>query len=369
MLNRMDLLLVVAAICALVVSLSAEFGPSGYTEYLPGSSSSRIVLSAPHGGSVKPSDIPNRDAGCWSDFNAGCTWSHTCGEKDKSRCKASVYQDYYTLNLSTLIRRELQNLTGVTPHLVISHLHRSKLDPNREVKEAAFDVISATTAWWEYHNFLLQAKETVGRSGPGLLLDIHGQSHPEKWIELGYIIRGNNLDSGNFTSDMSSIRNLAATLQNRVEFDDLLRGPSSFGAMLETRGYKVVPSPKHPGPDGGKYYNGGYITRAYGSQEGGQMDAIQIESPRVLRGEDVSPAYAKDLAEVIVEFMRMHYNDFNPGAGDVTGEFDSTTQPISGGSKNTTQSTSGGLSREPQGYTHALVLVFGALLWISIAGH
>lgn len=144
-------------------------------------------------------------------------------------------------------------------------------------------------------------------SGPGLLLDIHGQGHSENWIELGYAVTGSRLDSGNLVQRYSTIRSLAAS--SPETFDDLLRSGSSLGGILQDSGYKVVPSPNHPGPDGGNYYSGGYISKTYGSKYGGDVDAIQIESPRSLRSSSASPPYAQDLAQAIVDFMDLYYQD------------------------------------------------------------
>ena len=70
----------------------------------------------------------------------------------------------------------------------------------------------------------------------------------------------------------------------------------------------MVPSEEYPSPGDGKYYTGGYITRTYGSLEGGQVDAIQIESPRILRGGDAKmDAYVKALAKVVVRFYEENY--------------------------------------------------------------
>jgi len=56
---------------------------SQYVEYLP-SSGLPVILSAPHGGFVRPYDVPDRDAGCWTD-QTNCTWTHNCGVKNPQK--------------------------------------------------------------------------------------------------------------------------------------------------------------------------------------------------------------------------------------------------------------------------------------------
>ena len=46
-----------------------------YVEYRPGTLN--VILSAPHGGSLRPDSIPDRSIGCWDGFQ--CIWSHDCG--------------------------------------------------------------------------------------------------------------------------------------------------------------------------------------------------------------------------------------------------------------------------------------------------
>ena len=52
---------------------------TGYVQYLTGTGLN-VILSAPHGGTETPAEIPDRDAGCWT--GSQCIWSHTCGTKD-----------------------------------------------------------------------------------------------------------------------------------------------------------------------------------------------------------------------------------------------------------------------------------------------
>ena len=102
-----------------------------------------------------------------------------------------------TLNIGEGLYAGLTERFGKSPHLVISKLHRfkyeiilsrnniqivylfyrSKLDPNREIKEAAEGDPLAKKAYNIYHDYIRDARTTLGEEGPGLILDIHGQAH------------------------------------------------------------------------------------------------------------------------------------------------------------------------------------------------
>ena len=56
-------------------------GSDDYVTYMPGELP--VILSAPHGGRLKPEHLPNRTVGC---FREGvCDWRYNCGEQDFTR--------------------------------------------------------------------------------------------------------------------------------------------------------------------------------------------------------------------------------------------------------------------------------------------
>lgn len=74
-----------------------------------------------------------------------------------------------------------------------------------------------------------------------------------QWAELGYLIRGDDLDKNNSTNpELTSIRRLGGAV--KIPFEDLLRGSGSFGDMLEKESFESVPSPSKPGPSGNPYF-------------------------------------------------------------------------------------------------------------------
>ena len=57
-------------------------------------------------------------------------------------------------------------------------LLRAKLDVNREIEEATFNISDAIAAYYDYSFFINKAKSSITRhgTGRGLLLDIHGSA-------------------------------------------------------------------------------------------------------------------------------------------------------------------------------------------------
>jgi hypothetical protein len=87
-----------------------------------------------------------------------------------------------------------------------------------------------------------------------------------------------------------------------------LRGESSFGGLMQRRGFASVPSPAQPHAGETKFFGGGYNTRRYASPGGGTIFGLQIESPRPgLR--DTAPnrsAFAAVFVEVVIDYLEIH---------------------------------------------------------------
>ena len=232
------------------------FGRSNYVEYLAGDMP--VIFSAPHGGALKPAEIPDRKDG---EFTS----------------------DAYTEELARTVQQVFRNCFGHSPHVVICRLERRKVDCNRDLEQGAGADPGARQAWHDYQRFVETARSNVlARTGKGFYIDLHGQSHAIKRVELGYCLthsqlpNADNVLNGPEFANRSSIRSLAQ--RTGVPFAELLRGTNSFGALLAAKGYRAVPSPAMPNPGrGNAYFDGGYNVRRHGSANGGAIDGVQME--------------------------------------------------------------------------------------------
>ena len=270
------------------------YGRRDYVEYIPGTLP--VILSSSHGGRVTPNEIPNRTFGV-------------------------VRNDTNSLELTVAMRQALIDLTGQAPHVIYSHLHRSKLDANREIVEAAQDNPYAEQAWEEFHEWIKVARTAVAADyGKGMYFDIHGHGHDIERLELGYLLTSEELNRPDASLNSlavvaeTSIRDLGRT--SPIAFSHLLRGPKSLGGLFAEEEIPSVPSPIAPGPGDAPYFRGGYNTREYGSYYDAEVvSGIQIEHH--YRGVRDTPdnrfVYATKAARVIRDFMLEHYGFFDTG--------------------------------------------------------
>ena len=316
-------------------------------EYIPGNIP--VVISAPHGGKQTPSGLPTRSG---------------CGTNEED-------------NNTDILIREIQKQTyaqmGGYPHIIINNLSRSKLDPNRIESVATCNNAITVPYFTAYNDFIDDAVTTIMTDyGKGLYIDLHGQSHTPKRIDVGHNISTSTLDSGTLsnTIDYSTIDNLKNDNLQNLSLDDLVRGSQSFGNLFQTTGgayynsvssglyqqcsksdgYRAVPSNYNSGgcndttPNGSAYFAGDYYSNVrHGSGNtgtstslvgggslnggGGTIDGLMTEVNRDVRhlgsvyngsssynrtdSKDPTLYYfAQDYASVIVAYIDAHYNDF-----------------------------------------------------------
>jgi hypothetical protein len=263
-----------------------SFGPDSFIEWIAGDLP--LVLSAPHGGASTPATIPDRTVG-------------------------TTTRDLNTQELAREIADAFQERLGRRPHLVLSRLHRLKLDPNRDIVEGAAGNPVAENAWREYHGFI-EGAIAESRRGPavGFYVDLHGHGHPIQRIELGYLIGAAKLDltdaqlDADPTAQSNSARALALLTDRPLS--QVIRGPQSLGAWLATEGYATVPSPADPSPGAAPYFEGGYSTERHGTSADNRFAGVQAELN--FTGIRDTPAnrqaFARKLVTALEGFLRDH---------------------------------------------------------------
>ena len=262
-----------------------QLSASGYVEIWPGTLP--VVLSAPHGGTEKPAGLPDRTYG-----------------------KGTL--DANTRPLAYAIREAFTRRFGEAPPLVVCLIARRKVDCNREIREGAQGNVSAEQVWHEFQDAITAAEAKVLEKHPhGIYFDIHGHGHPSPRVELGYALTAEELAWPDLKLNAPDIaaRSTVRLLDGAspVTFAELVRGPLSFGAMLEHRGIRAVPSPENGLKAGDIYFGGGYNVRTHGSEDGKGLDAIQIEAPEMLRKTpEARESLARAIVDSTVEYLEKH---------------------------------------------------------------
>lgn len=280
-------------------------GRNGYIEYYPGNSP--MIFAAPHGGLLKPDEIPPRT-----------TDSTSCDAPD-----IVTLADLYTRELVMEIRTAFYNRTGRYPHVVVNRVHRARVEPNRDLLAGACQDPEAEIAWNEYHEFIEVAKARVEADhGRGWFTDIHGHAHPIKRLELGYLLEGSDLRLSDATLDgnvayenESSFRTLSAN--TTVSFSRVLRGPAGLGTLLQAEGYASVPSGSTPAPLAGEpYFSGGYSTDRHTCiRITTNICGLQIEHDSTVKVPQSARAnYAAALVRTYETYLAQNFG-FNLGTG------------------------------------------------------
>lgn len=271
------------------------FGTNNYVEYQIGTLP--MVISVSHGGNIEPASIPNRT------------------------CNNPVYAvDVYTIETALEIKNKIFELTGCYPHLIISHLKRNKLDPNRNLADGACGNPEAETAYQDFHNFITTARNTANLqyNNNTLFFDLHGHGNPIQRVELGYLLYDDELELSDITLNTaqyinySSIKNLVTTNINNYTHAQLLRGPYALGTLLSNRNYPSVPSQTIPFPGANSnYFSGGYITANHTCYNpDAQINGLQIELnfSNLRDTPENRTAFANAFSEALIEFLNKHFN-------------------------------------------------------------
>jgi hypothetical protein len=259
----------------------SQFFADRTVEYVPGTLP--LIIVAPHGGQLIPADIPDRKDGV------------------KTR---DAETDLLAIALAGAIARRC----GSKPHLILCHLHRRKVDCNRDALTGTGGNPKALATWSAFHEAIAKARAV---SEQGLFVDVHGHSHPVPRVEIGYLLGAEQLrQTGPAFSALAPFSSLAAVARRSPgTFEGLLRGPLSLGGLLERSGHPSVPSPSMPHPGGDPYFQGGYNAARYRSiGVDDEFSALQIECPRpgVRDTPENRLLFADSFAAAIEEWLAHH---------------------------------------------------------------
>jgi len=251
-----------------------------------------VVIVAPHGGDLSPSELPDRNC-------AGCV----------------TLNDANTQALAEEIAAAFQRRIGRRPFVVINRLHRRKFDGNRELTEATGGFAQLTGMWEYWQANIDSARARAARThARAILIDLHGHAHAIPRLELGYMLSASQLR----LSDAQLLPLLPGTSITRLHqlkpMGDsgaaLVRGPRALGSRLAALGLPSVPSDVTPAPLAGEdYFSGGYNTQRHGSASGGAVDAIQIECHNIGVRDTAAnrTAFAEALVTALLGMLEDYY--------------------------------------------------------------
>jgi N-formylglutamate amidohydrolase len=226
-----------------------------------------VIITAPHGGRLPVPGLLAREGNGIERF--------------------ATVRDERTDRLASRAAELLEELLGQRPYLVIAQFDRRYLDVNRPASEA-FESPEAEPYYQAYHDAVKTACMAVREKwGRGLLLDIHGQSA----VELG-VYRG--------SQDGLTVKKLL----EQFGWEAYL-GSESVCGQLEQKGIPILPSLDKNDKEN-EEFKGGYIVKTYGSHQGTEIDAIQLEFGIRLRERENIEKTAASLASSIAAFSHKY---------------------------------------------------------------
>lgn len=236
-----------------------QFDNHKWTEVIVGDMP--LVISVPHGGALNPEEIPDRD------------------------CEGAVtVTDGRTIQTVKAIREAFLAKYHKSPYIIISHLSRKKVDQNREIEIATCGNALAKQGWNYFHSSIDTAlTDAVRKFGHTIYIDFHGQSHPNRRLELGYSLTSQNLQDLFVGKEIKAAKH--TSLQNYLQkhpertLSEMLFGKGAFGSIIYNLGKPATPALQDPHPvEDEKFFSGGYNTRRYTSSAHPLVFGWQIEA-------------------------------------------------------------------------------------------
>jgi len=231
-----------------------------------------LIISVPHGGALECENIPKRSQGI-------------LGRDGRTIEIAKILVE----RINLLLKK--QNLENNKSSYIISNVHRSRIDMNRDETEA-FNPNSdiAREIYNSYHNNLMESvRDNLKLLDHSLLIDIHGfekKNRPSGYRDVDIILGTNNF------------KTLFLEPILRKDWGNNIRG-KIIKKFLE------LEIPIAPGNPKRREYvlTGGYITKKYGASQVPKSQAIQIEFSDKIRLQDqkLRELVLNSLAEIFVK--------------------------------------------------------------------
>lgn len=266
------------------------FGKNNWTECIVGDIP--LIITAPHGGNIQPAGIPIR-----------------------SCSGAATANDANTQPLTREIRAYMRNTYGKSPYIIVNHLHRNRIDQNRDLHEAICEHTDLMTeAWNDFHGYVDTALwKAVTEHGYALYIDIHGHGRSTPRLEIGYRLSATDLKrlydspalAGLTLLQKASIRDVFLLFdRSNSDFHDLIMGENAFGTLIASEGIRAVPSQDEPHLQPGEpYFNGGYNTARYTGDDYPRVYGFQIECHRPVR--DNRTAFVRKLSKALLDYVEL----------------------------------------------------------------
>ena len=285
------------------------YGYKNYVKLVVGDRKVPLLLGIPHDGALKGNpEIPKT-----------------------SKSGRDIRTKPLVLSIAKLFKQD----TGLQPWIMINEMNRQRMDPNSypsQLDKRYGKDSEGRKTYESYHALILLARNTMAaqlkEESGGLYIDVHGQSHRyvEGWeeaytsivdgtkvpsnriwqTEVGYALTRGALGKPNEVIDKfagySGIYAIAKAHPD-VPFSALVRGPYSFGGLLDAEGLPAVPGKNIPflekdaqrfgmDEDGNAlvrpFFTGGFLVRKYGTAARAvgsvtgfddNISAFQIETP------------------------------------------------------------------------------------------